>query len=525
MTYEEKLQKVIGKLKDKRELTRKGRKTQVTFDNKSFTKVRINDICKILLKLRDDERVVSLVTAFQPIRSDPTKFEQCNNDDDDFERVVEIIVEVDEVFDRWYENHLLHQKSKPQTPYLPSLLLEKLQGIYDRAIGTQSSKVFFLSVYEYIEAFENADDLTHVWKAILEMGKIENKPLNELEAKSYEEMRVVCRKIQKYVDKNKVVRPGVLSSLKEYQSLEDGNMTSSNGPLRARADKIGYALMLLAEDKTADNLDFCREYGTVKDGGGVVEWHFSPSFNKWEEDRKRMDRLQKTKIWYSWDKLVHFYTVYKDYEKMQAERINSTKIFDIWNLKVLFDEITYVMSEKKEPNKHIYEYIHADYVLYLQRLHQYTKDKLMTVREELEQKKNIQISIEERPKKESNAVNSVTQKNNKEILSCGKLHLDLEKGTLCFGGKPPVEISPDNQIIRLLILLMRYRRIVGYVEIANILDMNCWHENVENKDVAREVQYLKRDLKNYLRDKVGMSNLNIRNMLISKKNVGYKLHC
>lgn len=525
MIYEEKLQKVIGKLKDERELTRKGRKTQVTFDDKSFTKVRINDICKILLKLRDDERVVSLVVAFQPMQSDPTKFEQCNNDDDDFERVVEIIVEVDEVFDSWYENHLLHQKTKPHNLVLPSLHLEKLQSIYDRATNAQSNKIFFLSVYEYIELFDNQKDLEFIWKKIVRIGKAENMQLESLATKAYEEMRNVYAEIKVYIESNGVNHPGVLHNLRDFQAYEDGSMFSSIGPLRAREGELSYSLMLLVEDKTQNHIPFCRKYGKISDEGKISDWHFSPSFNNWKEERERMDRLQKTTVWYSWDKLVHLHNIYKDYEELRNECIASNKLFDMWGIKMAFDEIAYIMGDKKELNKDIHEYVQSDYLLYLQRVHQYAKDMLMTARAELEQKKNHQIAIAERPTNEPNVVNSVAQKSNKELLMCGKLQLDLDNGTLRFGDNPSVEISSNNKIIQFLELLMLNQRVVEYVEIAKSLGMNCWHENVENKDVAREVQYLKRDLGIVLREKVGMSNKYLRDMIISKKNIGYKLRC
>jgi len=99
MTYEEKLQKVISKLKDERDLTRKGHKTKVTFSDRSFTKVRIREICKILLLLQDDEGVVKILDALQPIETVPT--EQIINppDNGDYEGVEEISAEIGEEFD------------------------------------------------------------------------------------------------------------------------------------------------------------------------------------------------------------------------------------------------------------------------------------------------------------------------------------------------------------------------------------------------------------------------------------------
>ncbi len=47
MSYEEKLQKVIGRLKDERDLTRRNHKTKVVFDQSSFTKIPIGELLQM----------------------------------------------------------------------------------------------------------------------------------------------------------------------------------------------------------------------------------------------------------------------------------------------------------------------------------------------------------------------------------------------------------------------------------------------------------------------------------------------
>lgn len=111
MTYEEKLDKVVFKLKEERELTRKGRKTKVTFEDTSFTKISIADSCKVLLKLQDDERAVKILDALQPIETVSTEQIISPTDDDDYEAVEVISVELDEAFDEWYEKYLMKGKT------------------------------------------------------------------------------------------------------------------------------------------------------------------------------------------------------------------------------------------------------------------------------------------------------------------------------------------------------------------------------------------------------------------------------
>jgi len=112
-----------------------------------------------------------------------------------------------------------------------------------------------------------------------------------------------------------------------------------------------------------------------------------------------------------------------------------------------------------------------------------------------------------------------------QLLKCGKLQVNLSQGVIQYSGNNPVEIEPDNEIIKFLVVLMESKKVVEYVEIAKRLETNYWHEGVINKDVAREVQFLRRDLATFLRDKVGMTNKEIQKVIINKKNIGYKLHC
>lgn len=110
-------------------------------------------------------------------------------------------------------------------------------------------------------------------------------------------------------------------------------------------------------------------------------------------------------------------------------------------------------------------------------------------------------------------------------LVCGSLRVNLDQGVIYRGNNSPVEISPDNNIVKFLVILIGSNKIVEYVEIAKKLEMNCWHERASNKDVAREVQFLKRDLVTFLRNGLGMTKKEIRGMVVNKKNFGYKLRC
>ena len=263
------------------------------------------------------------------------------------------------------------------------LLLENLQSVYDRAVTASNDKTFFLSLYEYIEVFNNNSALEPIWKSIVGMGNIENQHINELAEKAYTEMRSTYQEITKYVEENKIERPGVLKSIKDFVAYESNSMHSSNGPIRAREGCLSYALMLLAQEKTPERLEFCRKYGTISDEGIIAEWHFSPSFNKWEIESKRLDRLRETKVWNSWNKLVYFYKMFNNHEEVRNEQIKENNFLGVMNTALLFDEIERVMGYKHDPDKKIHEYKQPDYLSHLQRVHQYTKEALVKVIDEL----------------------------------------------------------------------------------------------------------------------------------------------
>ena len=102
-----------------------------------------------------------------------------------------------------------------------------------------------------------------------------------------------------------------------------------------------------------------------------------------------------------------------------------------------------------------------------------------------------------------------------------ELKIDLLKGVMQYKGNKPVEISPTQDEIRYLILLVESDQIVRYGEIADKLDLNC-RASSDSKEIAVAVQYIRRNIVPILED-AGMTKDEIEDMIISKRNVGYKL--
>lgn len=102
MKYEDKLNKVLEKLAEERKLTRKGYKTKVNFKKRTFNKIEIKDVYRILLKLQDDEKIINITSSLTPIDiAYPDLLNDSIADPRDYDLVESITVEVGQEFDKW----------------------------------------------------------------------------------------------------------------------------------------------------------------------------------------------------------------------------------------------------------------------------------------------------------------------------------------------------------------------------------------------------------------------------------------
>lgn len=270
------------------------------------------------------------------------------------------------------------------------LVLEKLQAIYDRAINANSKKTFFITLFEYVDLFDNQPLLEPVWQSIVELGRSEVKPLQELENQSIQEMQVVYKQVRQYVTDKELTGELLLSELDDYEALESGRLTTSQGPIRGRHGYLSYALMLLVEHESKQHLDFCKKFGIIDERGRIQKWTFSPSFNTWEDKRKIMDRIQLTRVWYSWDKLVNFYRYYSEYEEMAEKSLKEHKVWELWGHAMMYREIAEVIEEKQVEEKPRY-FIYEDLQNHLQRVHFHVREVLIKTSNKLDQKPEKEI--------------------------------------------------------------------------------------------------------------------------------------
>lgn len=109
------------------------------------------------------------------------------------------------------------------------------------------------------------------------------------------------------------------------------------------------------------------------------------------------------------------------------------------------------------------------------------------------------------------------------ILTWNNLILNQNKSTLSYKDFLSVNIQLNTQAIKLLKMLIKNgNNLTEYVVIAKELNLNSFHEGVGNKDIARDVQFVKKELNKILK-KTGMSKEELGKMIISVRNTGFKL--
>lgn len=124
------------------------------------------------------------------------------------------------------------------------------------------------------------------------------------------------------------------------------------------------------------------------------------------------------------------------------------------------------------------------------------------------------------------------QKNTEEAVNkvigtyvCGGLVLNMKNATIKYGENKPVDISPENkEIIFLRMLLDARDEIVNYIDVVKKLKLKPIRDGDTNESFGRDVQFLRRDLGNLLKE-AGMTNNELKEMIRSVRKTGYKLRC
>lgn len=329
------------------------------------------------------------------------------------------------------------------------LLIERLQDLYDRVINANNRRDFFIPLFEYITVYDEEPELEKAIKEIVNKGRQEIKNQTEYADKALVEMRKVYKEVKEYIEKEKVTNKAAIDNLDQFTAYEEGQLTTSHGPIKGRYGYLSYVLMTLAEDESNNHLPFVRKYGTVTDEHRIKEWHFSPSYEKWEQETNWLDRIKLTRVWYSWDRLVLFYQIYRDYEKMVKTKLENNQVWDAFNLNGLFGEVKEIIDGKRTEGYS--EFQESEFKTHLQRLHSFVKQYLASA-------------------SDTKTLNTFTLNDN--VLAVNNKELRLKK---------------DTRKLRLLELLVQKTRGIYFGEIVNDIEGADYDTSKDWKNTYYEV--------------------------------------
>src|SRR5258708_1263490 len=260
--------------------------------------------------------------------------------------------------------------------------LEYLESLYNRISKYETPKTFFLSLFEYMEEYENNPILKPIWKSITKLGKKDNAPLKRLEKKILIDIDKAYQEVKQYVEKNSVTNTLAVDAVKRYEAHKNGTVTTSQNRVEALGGYVTYALLALLEDNDHDYFPFVKKFGTFIDNKHVKEWTLSPSYLDWQEQQNYIDRIKLAKVWYSWDQIAYFYNLYKDYEKMRRDYFNKKQFINLLGLNDIFRDLNETISWKKDPKRYLKTFDVGDYQVHFQRVHSYVKRQLQSEQQE-----------------------------------------------------------------------------------------------------------------------------------------------
>jgi hypothetical protein len=256
-------------------------------------------------------------------------------------------------------------------------IINNLEIVYKRAIRSKTDRVFFQSIFDYIEAFDQEPQLVKVNKQIIKLSDQDLKYENDLEKKSQEEILKIHKETQQYLDTQEMGSRTVLDKMKGVIDAWSGELVSNLGKTRDMYNDLTYALMIIAKLDDMKHLKFCRRYGKIHDNGSVANWaKVSKTYPKWETECERNKRLMRFKVWHAWNEIAMFHNWFADYEVERDKLIKSRQFMELGYVSAKFKAIQAVITGEVLENKSVIEIKRDEYQRYLDMIHQHIKQQL-----------------------------------------------------------------------------------------------------------------------------------------------------
>jgi len=257
------------------------------------------------------------------------------------------------------------------------LIANNLEVVYQRAINSQSDRIFFQSLFDYIEAFDQEPYLVKINKQIINLANQDLKTEKSLEKRVQKETLETYKEVLQYVTSHQTGSRTVEERLKNVSKAERGELNSSVGKTRQMYGDLTYALMILAQLNDKEHLNFCRKYGDIHDNASVANWdRVSTSFSDWEKECEKNKRIQESKVWHAWNEVAGFHNLLADYETYRDELYELGRYMELIAINDKFHAIKSAIAGEVSKKDLVFNIKRDEYQRYLDMVHQFIKQQL-----------------------------------------------------------------------------------------------------------------------------------------------------
>lgn len=206
--------------------------------------------------------------------------------------------------------------------------------------------------------------------------------LNQLAHAANTEMESVFKAIVEFIKENNAELKEIKFPLAEFYAHEENRILTSAAVTETKFFVLGRTFHLLLESACRDADKFVAQFATITNTKQIEDMQFEPAYKKWKAENSRIERLQPFEIWFAWDKLTGFCSLYRDYETASAEYIKSEKLLMVLATHSAFKKIQRLMGDNGINSSSSAQDMNEmeEHRTCLERVHLYTKHYLSSMK-------------------------------------------------------------------------------------------------------------------------------------------------
>ena len=245
------------------------------------------------------------------------------------------------------------------------LWVQNLEAIYQQALNAKPVKPFFLCIYDYVNYIITTDKLAQLSDVFYVEKKADYEALDQYKKELIDYIQSVIPKLEKYESINQVEK----NEIKDILSIRKGTLQVLGDPegwtsIFEHIDDIAINAVRHKEvDRKIFKILEIDEYNNEK----VTKWKMYDVYRDYKEEEAKMERLQETRNWWSWNRLRLFYEMYDNKEGIRKDIVKSKGWFQSTNLIYLEDEIKAIAKNVTYDQMRVFTC--DNYLMYLQKAH------------------------------------------------------------------------------------------------------------------------------------------------------------